>query len=363
MKPTRLILTPERAADPAPYLVIDRTGAVLERGALTLETARPRPEVVDVAVVPGSDVLVRWAAPASGNAQQQATGALWGLRDELAAPPERLSAALGPLQPEGRLVAVTGLALLQAWRDYFDALHVRPRAVVPNSLALAAPEDEGEVATAEVAGGLALRARGLACVVQPELAEVFVAGRTARPVEDRALETAMIALALRPPLDLTGRVGRGDPGSLRDWRLAAGLAAALALSPLAVEAASALAFRSQAAQARSETRALAVRAWPELEAASAGEIGRALKAAAVSGRATAAAAALFGAVEAVPGAELDAFGLEPGQGLNAVVTYPAFQDLDLMRAALADAGFLAEDVSTVEDAGRVVSDLRLEPRA
>ena len=89
-------------------------------------------------------------------------------------------------------------------------------------------------------------------------------------------------------------------------------------------------------------------------------LSRRLSATAQPGELSAGAAALHAAVEATPGADLDAFGAEPGDGLNAIVTYPAFQDLDALKAAAQARGIRLEDVSTVEDAGRVVSDLRLE---
>ena len=57
------------------------------------------------------------------------------------------------------------------------------------------------------------------------------------------------------------------------------------------------------------------------------------------------------------GAELDGLSADPEQGLRATVSYPAFQDLDALRAAVEAAGLSLSDTSTVEDGGRVVSEI------
>ena len=48
---------------------------------------------------------------------------------------------------------------------------------------------------------------------------------------------------------------------------------------------------------------------------------------------------------------------DPEQGLRATVSYPAFQDLDAIREAVEAQGLSLEDTSTVEDGGRVVSEV------
>ena len=95
MKPTRLILIPGLASEPAPYLVIDG-GGVRERGLLELDAVeRPEP-MRTVAVAPGADVAVRWLDLPAGGAAQQRAAALWMLKDALAAPADRLCRSAGP---------------------------------------------------------------------------------------------------------------------------------------------------------------------------------------------------------------------------------------------------------------------------
>jgi len=73
---------------------------------------------------------------------------------------------------------------------------------------------------------------------------------------------------------------------------------------------------------------------------------------------TAAAAALFAAVESVEGAELDSLTADE-DGVRATVTYPAYQDLDALQQAMAARGMSLTDESTVDDQGKVVSEVRV----
>ena len=117
MSRIRLILIPPSATLPAPCLTLDAQGNVLTRGVVELGGPAPEP-MRTVAVVPGADVLIRWLPLPSGSPAQVAAAALYALRDELAAPADRLVAALGATDPEGRRpVAVVARSLLQAWRD------------------------------------------------------------------------------------------------------------------------------------------------------------------------------------------------------------------------------------------------------
>jgi general secretion pathway protein L len=68
---------------------------------------------------------------------------------------------------------------------------------------------------------------------------------------------------------------------------------------------------------------------------------------------------LFAAVEQVEGAELDIFVSDPEGGVRATVSYPAYQDLDALKSAVAAAGLRLNDTSTLDDAGRVVSDVTI----
>ncbi|WP_420479272.1 type II secretion system protein GspL, partial [Brevundimonas sp. FT23028] len=236
MKPTRLILIPALAGDPAPYLVIGAGGYVLERGTLTVEAVEGPEPMRTVAVAPGADVLIRWLELPPGSAAQQRAAALWALKDDLAASPDRLSVALGPVPVAGapRLAALVNPSLLDAWGDYLAGLGVRADALVPDALTLGEPEDDSLTAVA-FGGAIALRGRRFAASVQPDLVDLVAAGRTVEPVDDpAAVERMLVQAALNPPIDLTPVRMREAAGNRRGWGRAAALAAVAALSPLAL---------------------------------------------------------------------------------------------------------------------------------
>lgn len=361
MKPTRLILIPALASQPAPYLVLAGDGGVLERGTLTLDAVeRPEP-MRTVAVVPGADVTVRWLElPAGGTAQLKAA-ALWSLRDELAATPDRLAAALGPVPTAGepRLVAVVGRALLEAWTDYLDALGVRADVLIPDVLTVAAPEGEATVAAVAFGDSIALRGHRFAAAVQADLVDLVAAGRRVEPVEDaRDVERALIAAARAPLVNLLDE-GRRERGGKVGWKRAAALAAALVVSPLLLTIAGAARDDVAARRIGAETLAAIEKADPALarDADPVGALRRRAASAPPPGGTGAATAALFAAVEAVEGAELDLLSVGPEDGMKATVAHPDYGDMETLSQRMGQAGLSVVETATLDDAGRVVSDI------
>lgn len=363
MKPTRLILIPALAGEPAPCLVIGAGGYVLERGMLALDAVeRPEP-MRTVAVAPGADVLIRWLDLPPGSAAQQRAAALWALKDDLAAAPDRLSVALGPVPAAGqpRLVAVVSLSLLDAWNDYLAGLGVRADVLIPDVLTLTEPLDDSLTAVA-FGPSIALRGRRFAASVQPDLVDLVAAGRVVEPVDDTAsVERALVQAALHPPLDLTPARVRERDESRRGWSRTAALAAAVVVSPLILMIAGAGRDEMAAAHADNQARAEIARLDPELArtpdpvAALRGRV----RAAPPPGGVMAATAALFTAVEGVPDAELDMLVVDPEDGMKASVTHPDYGDIRTVDSAMRASGLTVTETGTQDDAGRVVSDITI----
>ncbi len=363
MKPTRLILIPALAGEPAPYLVIGAGGYVLERGVLAMDAVeRPEP-MRTVAVAPGADVLVRWLDLPPGSAVQQRTAALWALKDDLAAPVDRLSVALGPVPAAGapRLVAVVGLSLLEAWSDYLDGLGVRADVLVPDVLTLTEPMDDSLTAVA-FGGSIALRGRRFAASVQPDLVDLVAHGRVVEPVDDPAsVERALVQTALNPPLDLTPARVREQAAARRGWGRAAVLTGVALVSPLILMIAAAGRDDLAATRAGDQARAEIARVDPELArtpdpvAALRGRV----RAAPPPGGVMAATAALFTAVEGVEDAELDMLVVDPGDGMKASITHPDYGDVKVIDGAMRASGLTVTETGTQDDAGRVVSDITI----
>lgn len=362
MSRIRLILIPPSAALPASCLTLDAQGNVLTRGVVELDGPAPEP-MRTVAVAPGADVLIRWLDLPSGSPAQLSAAALHLLRDDLAAPVERLSAVLGPVPATGerRLVSVVSRSLLQAWGDYLSSLGLKADVMIPDSLVLPEPAEEGALSAAVFGADLALRGRELALSLQPDLAEAVAAGRVLERI-GRAdeIEGLLAAAALNPPINLLAGAGRRVETDRRGWKRAGALAAALIVSPLILTLAAAGHDEWRAGDAEQRAEAAARRAFPDIAptADAAAEAMRRLTTAPPLGGPTAAAAALFAAVESVEGAELDSLTADE-DGVRATVTYPAYQDLDALQQAVAARGMSLTDESTIDDQGKVVSEVRV----
>lgn len=366
MSQTRIVLIPPTAAMPAPFLIVDPRGRVLQRGSLSLEAAEPRPEprpeLRTVAIAPGADILVRWLDLPVGGAAQLRAAARWMLKEHLAADPERLAIALGAVPVDGgpRMVAAVAAPLLEAWIDYLRALGVEPASIVPDCLVPPAPEAEATLNAIRFGGDVALRGRALAASVQSDLMDAVAAGRPVSLISDQETVEERLALAaLHPPVDLLSALARPRSTSRGGWRVAAGLAAAVLISPLILTLAEAGRDSIAADRADRQARALIAEALPEAAQADdpLAEIRRRLAVAPPPGGFAAGSAALFAAVEQVEGAELDGLSADADQGLRATLSYPAFQDLDAIRSSIEASGLSLSDTSTVEDGGRVVSEV------
>jgi len=360
MSLTRLILIPALSSEPAPFLIVDAGGHVLERGLLAFDAIETPAAMRTVAVAPGAEVLSRWLDLPAGRPEQQRAAALWMLKDELATPADRTGLALGPARTgEPRLVAAFSLSLVEAWTDYLAALGVRADAIVPDVLAVPEPFDDEGLSAVAFGPSVALRGRGFAASVQPELVDLIAAGRTVTPVQATAsVERMLVEAALRPAINLFETRGvRAEAGG--SWRRAVVLAAMLLVSPLVLTVATAARDEMVARTLHRDSEAAARRVLPGLAPTvdPVAELERRLAVAPPPGGVAAATAALFAALEPMDGAELDSLVTDPAGGLRATVTYPNAADLERMKAAMAQSGLALTDTATEAADGRVVADI------
>ncbi|HEV2081560.1 MAG TPA: type II secretion system protein GspL [Brevundimonas sp.] len=358
MIPTRLILLPGRADEAAPFMTLDASGAVLERGRLSPDAPATASAPRTVVIVPGARVLMRRLALPAGTPAQTRAAALWSLRDDLAAPGETLRAAVGAADAEGRRwVAVVDEAAAASWSDWLRLSGVTGAVLLPDALALEAGLD-GAATAVRFGDDLALRAEDLAVTVQPDLADVVAGDRPLLAVEDPGrVEGMLVRAAMHPALDLAVSA-RSEAGGLKRWRRAIALAGVLALSPLALILAEAI--RDDAAARDADSRAAATARRISDLASAADPVAEAETRLAVlppPGGVASAAAALFAALEAVPQAEMDSLTVDPEGGVRASLRYAAYQDLEAIRTAMEAQGLTLVDVSTVDDGGRVASDV------
>ena len=363
MKPVRLILIPPTGSQPAPFLIIGADGFVLDRGELSLDEGVPPEPMRTVAVTPGGDVQIRWLDLPPGSPVQGRAAAAWMLRDQVATTPDRLVTVLGPSTSAGgpRLVAVVGRSLMEAWVDYLAALGVRADVLVPDVLTLAEPETDDVLSAVSFGEGMALRGHHFAATVQPDLVELIAAGRRIVPVQDpAAVEHALVRAALAPAINLL-ETGEREARAAGRWRRTAVLAALVVLSPLVLIMAGAVRDSVAARNARTGALAAIAAAAPDLarETDPVEALRRRVVTAPPPGGITAAAAALFAAVEAVEGAELDILIADPEDGMKATVSHPVHGDLAVIRRSMAEAGMAVTETGTLEDGGRIVSDITI----
>jgi len=363
MKPTRLILIPALGSEPAPFLVIEG-GVVRDRGLLELHPVEPPEPMRTVAVVPGAEVTIRWLDLPDGGLAQQRAAALWMLKDELAAPADRLAAALGPLPRAGqpRLVALAGLPLLQAWIDYLEAVGVKPDAIVPDVLTVPEPVESDWLNAVSFGSATALRGRGFAASVQPDLVGLVAGSRLVEPIMDPSeVERALVEAALAPPINLLTSQERARGSGRRGWALACTMAGVLVASPLVLIAAAAARDEADARAATASARAEVGRVAPDLAAAAdpVEALRRRVRAAPPPGGVVGATAALFAAVEGVDGAELDLLVVDQAAGMKASVTHADYQDTQTIARAMRANGFEVTETAALDDRGRIVSDITI----
>jgi general secretion pathway protein L len=342
MKPIRLILIPSLGSEPAPCLVI-ADGVVRERGLLNLHPdERPEP-MRTIAVAPGADVTIRWLDLAAGGAAQQRAAAQWMLKDALA-------------------VALVGLPLLQAWVDYLEALGVRADAIVPDVLTVPEPAEDDRLNAVTFGPSTALRGRRFAASVQPDLVELVAGARPIHAIQDTdAVERSLVAAAVSPPINLLTGQERAHGSPRQVWTRAAAMAGLLLVSPLVLIAAAAARDEASARADTDRARAEIARVAPDLAAAAypVEALRQRVRAAPPPGGVAGATAALFAAVEGVEGAELDLLIVDPVNGMKASITHTDYGDTRRIAEAMRANGLEVTETGTLDDRGRIVSDITI----
>ncbi|RRN58567.1 type II secretion system protein GspL [Pseudoxanthomonas sp. SGNA-20] len=347
MKPpsaTRLTLLARDPAQPSTCLRIDPSGRILARQPLLPGQAPPPPpgeSVREVVAVPGESVRLLWLELPARHPAQALAAARLQLEDHVAGAVEGLHVAIAPAAAGPRLLGAVEDATLRGWLQRCAQLGISPHAVVPDCLLL--PEaDDGTLLAAPAGDMLAVRGPRLAFTAEPGLARAIAGARPLRMLEPGEAEARFAAAAAgEPPLDLLqyGHARR-DPRARRRRRRLAVLAALALCSPVLVDGALALRYALGAHWMQARADALAVQQVPALAAsadpsAALHALHAELAAPAVLAQHS---AALFGALPAVPGAQLDSYEFATATGVRAGLLHAGEQDLETLRERLAPAG-------------------------
>ncbi|AOH36402.1 type II secretion system protein GspL [Luteimonas sp. JM171] len=235
--PIHVVLLPALAEEPAVRLAVAGDGRVLSRELLGIGSGPsqvPERGPFTVVLVPGTDAPARWLQPTAFSDAQARAAARAQAGEELAAV-DAIHVAVGhaaaPAEP--RPVVAVAEAAMEDWLARVQALGVRADRMVPDHLALSAPDDpEGWVAVIREGHCLARSARR-SFRVEAELAATIIGDATAPIREPETVEALLAKGALAAPLDLLQgpyAAADGRPTGWRAWRRAAVLAGALAVS-------------------------------------------------------------------------------------------------------------------------------------
>ena len=369
---TRLLLLPDDPRDDATWLDIEPPGRI--HRCVTLPPGTPAPKDNGTArtwtVVPASGLGLLWTAlPARQPAQALAAARLL-LDDHAAASADSLHVAVSPYAGSApRLVAWGDPAAMQAWLARSAAHGVAPDALVPDVLLLrdaAAYADRPRVV--EHDGRWLVRGKAMAFSAETTLAMQVLDDPAVQPgASDAFLDDCAHSAALEvPPLDLlqgsfAPRVRRGAEAG---WRRAAVLAGALVLSPWVLLAAEAIRHEMAARGLQAQAHDVAARAAPGVPAGDPLDMtaARLARLRAVDALARD-AGALFGALDTVSGAHLDALTYSSAEGLHAQVVHPREADLETIAAALADRGLPLQRTGRQPAGDAIRSDVTLGPGA
>ncbi len=373
MNRTRIVIAgPAPEAEPA-YLILDELGSVVGRGVLPIQDAEALTPMRNVLVIPGADVLVRWAMVKAGS-EPQARGAALALLEDQLTSVAGAHVALGPVEADGqRLIAVLSAARMQAWLDS-AALHgVTPDLVIPDCLALPAPAEDQDggrqVFTAAFGPFTAVRGDRLAFTGEPDLVGVILDQGAVQALAGSALERALADMAGRPAVNLLQGAfdpHRRAPLGRRDLRRAAVLAAVLLISPLALWAAAAAADHMRALQAEARAEAKVAALLPPGEAVTdpAAQAQARLDALSLAsgGGASGMAARLFAAVEPMDQVQVESLIIMPDGLARAALSHAAHSDGEGLAQALQAQGLSVQVDGSRDEGGRVISDIILGVR-
>ncbi|MEY4879214.1 MAG: type secretion system protein [Pseudomonadota bacterium] len=363
MTEKRLIFLSPMKARSAPWLLVDGAGGVLGRGIVT--PGDDTNNLPSILVVPGTDILARWIElPDCTPAQAHAAAAIM-LEDSLGAPRGTTHIALGANEGGRRMVCAVDKVRMRSWLDAAAALGITPEAIVPDYLLL---PQQSETALALAMGDhVAVRGDDFAFSAEADLASLLLGARAVRWMDgsedrDRLLSEGAGALSFNLlQQDFAPKVSWS--AYLGAHRRIAVLAALVLVSPLLLSIAQFL--RNEVGAVMLGYRAHAVAA-EALSPWTVDDPVAFLRSRAESVRANEefllSTAALFQAVSAVQGVELESLTYLQGGVLQTSVLHGSVTAINELSQSLAASGLVAEADAAVPGVNnRLSTRLSLRP--
>jgi general secretion pathway protein L len=338
--------------------------ARVENGALTEGEGVPADPGEVIAVAPADAVALHWAElPTRSTAQATAAARLLAA-DASAESVSDLHVAVGDEGPGDRPIGVVGVDAMRRWLVDLAQVGVDPVAIVPAPMLIPAP-GEG-YARAELGGQGVVRGPASGFADEARLTELLTGG-----VAPGTLGRGEIAAALaRPdrPLDLRQGLFARRRKLAVDWRLIrrlGGYALAILLVTLSISLVRLTRYSFGADMLEARADAIAAQGLPRGSTVT--DASRQLdeRLAGLRGPGqgfSATAAAVFAALQAVPGSELTTLSFESNGSLRLGVTTATEASVTDLKSAIERAGFAVAAGTFQSAGGRVSGEFTVSPR-
>lgn len=336
---------------------------VVARGA-GAPAAEPADEVI--AVAPGEAVTLHWVEMPELAPAQAAAAARIAAAEVCAAPGGTTHVAAGSRDADGYYpVAVVEAAAIAGWLARCREVGLDPDRLVPAPLLISAPE-EG-VSVAEAGDLVLVRGSRLGFAGEPALAALLIGDATPVKIDGEAFEAGLAAALDDLPVDLRqGPFAKVKPWQLdtRRLRRMALLGALILLALFLVNVVELMRYSFAAdtaeRQVAGEAQALLPRGTEIYDPVV--QVRARLAETGGAGGFSPAAAALFGALRDVPGAQLTSLRYDAAGGLVAAVATAQGGDVALLQERLAASGYEATAGAIRSEAERAVVDVTVRPR-
>lgn len=319
-----------------------------------------------IAVAPADAVTLHWATLPDRSAAQAIAAARILVSEASATPLTELHVAVGREDADERPIGVVTVAEMQGWLASLAAVGIDPQAMVPAPMLL--PRPEAGWLRGEVGGQGVVRGTASGFADETRLTELITANTEPAILSRGEVDSAIVAAALAPALDLRqGPFARRRRFAL-DWRLIRRLTG-LALLILAVTLAISLvriARYSFAADALdTQTEQLATQGLARGETVNNADRQLDARLSRLRGPGlgfSRTAATLFEAIRAVEGSEATALAFEPSGALRVTVSVPGEGQANALKQRIEASGFVVTAGTFQSTAGRVSGELTVTPR-
>lgn len=320
------------------------------------------------AIIPGEAVSLHWLELPAGLAPAQAAAAARLMAADVSAQPvSDMHVAVGP-EIEGeaaRVVALVPALVMAGWLGRLQAHGIDPDVVIPEPLLLPVPE-EGFVGYQGRALPL-FRGRQDAFSLEPELAELVLAGSSFVALTDQEFQSSLASAISNPPVNLRqGAFAKRRRWTL-DWKLIrrlAMLASGILFVTLAIQVVNILRYTYAADVLEAEASRVAARALPNASV-SGGPAQLERRVTELGGGGLdygSLVATLFAAIRDTPNVQLAGLSFDRGRSLRATVQADVPASISALQARLEASGMAVMSGPVRSAGGLPTADLTVRAR-